>query len=122
VQEKYNTFCFLFCICAVRLIGATDCCTNYICLLKQLLLVIEACNAPCVLERVVVVKEKAISEEISPRPVFGQHQAQWVRASKGMSWKHEAIDCITVSVILIRLITRLHDEEALITSDPSADP
>jgi hypothetical protein len=40
---------------------------------KQLLVVLEARDAPCIFVIVVVPKKKAVGEEIPPGPVFSRH-------------------------------------------------
>ena len=51
------TLCFSLCICAATT-GATNCCAHNISLPKLLLVVIEACDAPCILVRVVITEKR----------------------------------------------------------------
>ena len=88
------TLCFLLCICATTT-GAANCCAHNISLTKQLLVMIEACDTPCILVRVVVTKKKAIGDEICPRPVFGMCRHDRIsEASEGTydtlyTWIHD---------------------------------
>jgi hypothetical protein len=42
----------------------------------------KACDAPCILVRVVVTEQKAISNEINPQPVFCGHDGDLERESE----------------------------------------
>jgi hypothetical protein len=42
----------------------------------------KGCDAPCILVRVVVMEQKAISNEINPQPVFCGHDGDLERKSE----------------------------------------